>query len=181
MDICFLKIQQSIKLNNMVNHYFSLTMEAVIASCDAVGGVELTVVGDFAGIDDSLIEGETLTLSGEQALRYVRTRYGLEDSSNSTRMERQQQYINALHDKIDAHMDADAEFLVKLVDAIDDYVVYDSSDQKMLKLAEKFEDYEFLGIRELDGEAILGEEFIEFHPDEESIWKIVVELFYSPK
>ena len=40
-----------------------------------------------------------MTLQGEQALRYVRTRYGLEDSTNSTRMARQQQYINALYAK----------------------------------------------------------------------------------
>ncbi len=164
-----------------VDHYLSLTMDSVPASCDLVGGVEVTVLDDFTGIDDTLIKGEKVTLTGEQALRYVRTRYGLEDSTNSTRMARQQQYINALYDKINASIEADDGFLVKLVDTMDDYVVYDSSDQKMLKFAEKFDDYDFLGIREIEGESKLGEEFIEFHPDEESVWEIVIDLFYTPK
>jgi len=164
-----------------VDHYLSLTMDAVPASCDLVGGVEVTVLDDFTGIDDALVEGEKVTLSGEQALRYVRTRYGLEDSTNSTRMARQQQYINALYEKINANIEADDEFLVKLVEKMDDYVVYDSSDQRMLSFAEKFDDYEFLGIREIEGESKLGDEFVEFYPDEESVWNIVIDMFYTPK
>ena len=164
-----------------IDHYLSLTMDAVPASCDLVGGVEVTVLDDFSGIDNTLVKGEKVTLTGEQALRYVRTRYGLEDSKNSTRMARQQQYIEALYNKINSCIEADDEFLVKFVDTIDDYVVYDSSDQKMLKFAEKFDDYEFLGTKEIKGESKLGEEFIEFYPDEESIWDIVIDLFYTPK
>lgn len=164
-----------------VDHYLSLTMDAVPASCDLVDGVEVTVLDDFTGIDDALVKGEKVTLTGEQALRYVRTRYGLDDSTNSTRMARQQQYINALYEKINANIKEDDEFLVKLVETMDDYVVYDSSDQRMLTFAEKFDDYEFLGIREFEGESKLGEEFIEFYPDEESVWNVVIDLFYTPK
>lgn len=164
-----------------IDHYLSLTMDAVAASCDLVGGVEVTVTDDFTGIDDDLVKGETVTLVGEQALRYVRTRYGLEDSTNSTRMERQKQYINAWHAKVQSHMETDDTFIVKLVDTMDEYVVYDSSDQKMQKIAEKFDDYEFLGIREIDGESKLGEEFVEFYPNEDSLREIVIDLFYEPK
>ena len=161
-----------------VDHYLSLTMDAVPVSCDLVGGVEVTVLDDFTGIDETLVKGEKVTLTGEQALRYVRTRYGLEDSTNSTRMARQQQYIDALYEKINSRIEADDEFLVKFVDTMDDYVVYDSSDQKMLKFAEKFDDYEFLGTKEIKGESKLGEEFVEFYPDEESIWDLIIDLFY---
>ena len=164
-----------------VDHYLALTMDAVPVSCDIVGGVEITVLDDFTGIDDTLIKGEKVTLNGEQALRYVRTRYGLEDSSNSTRMVRQQQYMSALYQKINSRIKSDDEFLVKLADTMDDYVVYDSSDKKMLKFAEKFEDYEFLGIREIKGDSKIGQEFIEFYADEESIQEIVMDLFYEPK
>lgn len=51
----------------------------------------------------------------------------------------------------------------------------------MLKIAQKFEDYEFLGIRELEGETKLGEEFSEFHPDEAALKQLVIDLFYEPK
>ena len=164
-----------------VDHYLALTMDAVAASCDLVGGVEITVLDDFIGIDETLIKGETVTLTGQQALSYVRTRYGLEDSTNSTRMNRQQQYINALYDKIVSCIEADEEFIIQLLEEMDAYVVYDSSDQKMQKLTKKFEDYKFLGIRELEGLAKQGEEFIEFYPDEDSIWEIAIDLFYTPR
>ena len=164
-----------------VDHYLSLTMDSVAASCNLVGGVEVTVLDDFTGIDDTLVKGEKVTLTGEQALRYVRTRYGLEDSTNSARMARQQQYIDALYNKINTCIEADDAFLVKLIDTMDDYVVYDSSNQRMLKYAEKFDEYEFLGIREIEGESKLGEEFIEFYPSEDSVWRIVIDLFYTPK
>lgn len=164
-----------------VDHYLSLTMDAVPAVCDFVGGVEVTVLDDFTGIDDTLIKGEKIVLNGEQSLHYVRTRYGLEDSTNSTRMKRQQQYINALYGKVDSLMQGDDEFLIRLIDTMDDYVVYDSSDQKMLKFAEKFDDYEFLGIKEIEGESEIGEEFVEFYPNEESISDLVIDLFYTQK
>jgi parvulin-like peptidyl-prolyl isomerase len=96
-------------------------------------------------------------------------------------MARQQQYINVLYEKINANIEADDEFLVKLVETMDDYIVYDSSDQRMLNFAEKFDDYEFLGIREIEGESKLGDEFVEFYPDEESVWNIVIDMFYTPK
>mgnify|MGYP000585160404 FL=1 len=68
-------------------------MDAVPILNDLLGGVEVTVLDDFSGIDDTLIKGETVTLHGDHALTYVRERYGLEDSSNSTRMVRQRQYM----------------------------------------------------------------------------------------
>ena len=69
-----------------INHYLSMKMDAVPKLNDLVGGVEVTVLDDFTGVDDTLVKGETVTLMGEHALNYVRTRYGLEDSTNSTRI-----------------------------------------------------------------------------------------------
>lgn len=162
-----------------VNHYLSLTMDAVPTLNDLVGGIEVTVLDDFTGIDDSLIKGEKVTLMGEQALRYVRTRQGLEDSSNHKRMARQQQYIRALYDKTISCINSDDAFLVKLMDEIDDYIVYDSSNERMHETLNKYKDYEFVGTKEIDGETKMGEEFLEFYPDEDSIWQTVVDLFYE--
>ena len=164
-----------------IDHYLSLTMDSVAILNDLVGGVEVTVLDDFTGIDDFLVKDKKVTLMGEHALCYIRTRYGLEDSTNSTRMARQQQYINALYSKVNTLSEADDEFFMNLIDKIDEYIVYDSSDQKMVKLAEKFNDYEFLGVRELDGETIKGDEFLEFYPKEDSILDFVIDSFYVSK
>ncbi len=164
-----------------VNHYLSLTMDSVAVLNDLVGGVEVTVLDDFTGIDDTLIKGEKVTLMGEQALRYVRTRYGLEDSTNSTRMARQQQYINALYEKFLQCVENDEEFLVDASLEMSDYIVSDRSVTQMQDLTNKFKEYNYKGICQIDGESKMGEEFIEFYPYSTSVQKIVAELFYEPK
>ena len=172
---------EDVLLGVNIEHYISFTMDSVAAMNDFVGGVEVTVLDDFTGIDEALVKGEKVTLVGDQALTYIRTRYGLEDSSNKTRMVRQQQYVEALYEKAKGCLDTDEEFVIKLVDTMDDYVVYDSSDQRIKSFAEKFEEYEFLGIRELEGELKVGDQFVEFYPDEDSVYKNVIELFYDLK
>ncbi len=164
-----------------VDHYMALTMDAVPAINDFVGGVEVTVNDDFTGIDAALVKGATVTLHGEQALTYVRTRYGLEDASNTTRMERQRQYLGALYNKAVERSAADEAFAADLVSAVNEYVVYDSADERMLKLVEKLNEYEYLGIRELSGESKTVDGFVEFYPDEGELRELVLELFYTPK
>lgn len=168
-------------LGMKVNHYLSLSMDSVAILNDFVGGVEVTVLDDFTGIDDTLVKGETVTLMGEQALSYVRTRYGLEDSSNSTRMARQQQYIKALHKKVQHSIEGDDEFIAEATLKMADYIVSDRSVTQMQELARKFNEYEFIDISNIEGEYKLGDEFIEFYPNEDSINKIVINLFYKPK
>ena len=162
-----------------VNHYISFTLDAVAVSCDVVGGVDVTLLDDFTNIDETFVKGNKVTLTGEQALSYVRSRYGLEEPTNSARMERQKQYLNALYDKINAS--ADDELILKLVDAVDDYVAYDSTNNKLKQFTEKFDDYEFLGFKEIEGESKAGEEYMEFYPDMESLQKLVIDVFYLPE
>ncbi len=164
-----------------IDHYLSLTMDSVAVMNDLLGGVEVTVLDDFAGVDDALVKGETVTLTGEQALRYVRARQSLENSDNTARMARQRQYVDALYKKAVSRFESDAEFSVKFADEMDEYLVYDSSDQQMQEYAEKFKNYEFTGIKEIDGDGRNGEEFLEFYADEDSVLKNVVDLFYVPK
>jgi len=167
--------------NIKVNHYLSLTMDSVIEMNDLVGGVEVTILDDFTGIEDAFVQGEKITLMGEQALRYVRTRYGLEDSKNSTRMARQQQYMEALLNKTIDRIAADETFALTVVDKMSPYIDHNSTEFGLKEFAEKFDDYEFLGIKELEGVSKLGEEFIEFYPDEDALWELVIDLFYTPK
>lgn len=164
-----------------VDHYISLAMDSVAVINDLVGGVEVTVLDDFTGIDEALVKGETVTLMGEQALRYIRTRYGLEDSSNTTRMVRQQQYVNALYDKFIDRVESDDSFIVEASLEMSDYIISDRSITQLQELSRKLSEYEYLGIESIKGESVVGNEFMEFYADEDSIAKIVVEKFYEPQ
>jgi len=168
-------------MNMKVDHYISLTMDSVALLNDLVGGVDVTVLDDFSGIDDTLVQGQTVTLYGEHALHYVRSRYGLEDSSNRSRMERQQQYINALFDKFSQCMERDDDFVVDASLKMADYIISDRSITQLQAIANKFNQFDFVGISNIAGESKLGEQFMEFYPDEDSIKETVMELFYKPK
>lgn len=171
----------SVLLGMKVNHYASATMDTVVKLNDLVGGVEVTVNDDFSGIDDTLIKGEKVLLTGEHALNFVRTRQGLEDNTNSTRMLRQQEYINGLYDKFRECAENDDEFVITASLELSDHIISDRSVTQLQTLAQKFDDYEFLGIKSIEGKSVIGEQFMEFYPDEEFVQKMVIELFYEPK
>lgn len=167
-------------LDMKVNHYISVTMDAVPVFNDLVGGVQVEVLDDFSGIDDSLKKGETVTLRGEQALRYVRTRYGMEDSSNNTRMLRQQQYMKALLEQTEACMQQNENFIIDASVNMADYMVADRTVNQLQTLFNKLSSYTFNGIRSFEGDSFKGERFMEFYPDADSLKQIVVDLFYQP-
>lgn len=164
-----------------VNHYLSITMDAVPILNDLLGGVEVTVLDDFSGIDDTLIKGETVTLHGDHALTYVRERYGLEDSSNSTRMVRQRQYMTAVYDKAMLEIENDDNFVIEASSKLADYIVSDRSVNQLQEIAKKLSQYKFTEIETLEGESVVKDGLMEFRPDADSIDKIVFELFYKKK
>ncbi len=166
-------------LGMKVNHYISFTMDSVAVMNDLVGGVEVTVLDDFSGIDESLIMGEKVTLRGEQALKYVRTRQGLEDSSNEKRMERQSQYMKALQQNLIGCIEDDEEFITRASVKMADYIVSDRSVTQLKEIANRLSEYEFTDIDNIAGENVMGDEFIEFYPDDDSIMQAVLDLFYK--
>ena len=164
-----------------VNHYLSVTMDFVSIFNDLVGGVEVTVLDDFTSVDPSLVQGETVTLTGEQALLYVRTRRELADSSNSTRMVRQRQYLNALYEKTLQCIETNEQFIVDATLAMGNYIVSDRSVTQLQELAKKMTTYEFTGINTIEGESRMGEKFVEFYASKDSITEVVMNLFYKIK
>lgn len=164
-----------------INHYASLTMDAVTTYNDLVGGVEVRVLDDFTGIDDTLVKGELVTLRGAQALTYVRSRKGMEDNTNSARMNRQQQYLKAVYTTTQEKMEQDENFVVDATMKMKDYLVTDRTVNQLQTLIEKVTTYKFTGIRTLEGETKLGEKFVEFYPNADSVEQQVIELFYEPK
>ena len=164
-----------------IKHYLSLTMDSVSVMNDLVDGVEVEVLDDFNGIDDTLIKGETVTLRGEHALNYVRTRYGMDDSTNQNRMKRQKQYVDALLSKMKQQSENDDELIAETALCMSEYMVSDCSVTYLQNLFEKVNEYEFQGIVTIEGKSLEGESFMEFYPDNDALLKMVVETFCCEK
>lgn len=164
-----------------VNHYAAFTLDSVAVMNDLVGGVEVEVLHDFSGVDDALVKGETVLLEGDMALTYVRTRKDLDDSTNNTRMIRQQQYLDALREKMEKRMEEDPEFAARAALAMADYMTSDCSATRLRDMAKRMEEYDFVQVRQLEGETKLGKKHIEFYPDERALKETVIDLFYVEK
>lgn len=163
-----------------VDHYLSVTMDAVPVYNDLVEGVTLELLDDFTAVDPAMKEGETVTLTGQQALTYVRARKGLEDPSNSHRMARQKQYLEALYERSQQCVQEQDGFVSKAALAMTDYLVSDCSGNKLESLMTHLAEQRLDTILSPDGRLVQGERFMEFYPDEDHLLQIVIECFYEP-
>ncbi|MFD4031484.1 LCP family protein [Streptomyces sp. NPDC058637] len=85
-----------------IDHFMMIDFEGVVSMADAVGGVPVCVdaniyshTGDGKGSGLKLKEGTT-SVKGEQALQWLRTRYGFEDNTDLGRAKAQHQYLNSM-------------------------------------------------------------------------------------
>ena len=163
-----------------IDHYVSLTMDGVALLNDLVGGVTVEVLDDFSGIDDTLVQGETVTLQGQQALAYVRSRGGLEDSSNLHRMERQRQYLSALQQQLKAAVQQEDGFTLDALLQLNEYMVSDCTVDQLSDLGNSLAAYQVSDILTTPGDAQEGEEFMEFTVDEAALQQLVMDVFYEP-
>lgn len=159
-----------------IDGYFAMNMDAVGLLTDLVGGVELTVTSDFSAIDPSLVQGETVTLHGDKALTYVRSRHNIDDETNIARMVRQRQFLAALEEKLKQQ---DSQFAAKVYDALHDYMVTDIGSKTASKIGEKLKQYKELELLTIAGENIIEDEHWAYHLDATSLQKTILQLFYQ--
>lgn len=166
-----------------IRHYMSLTMDSVPAVNDAVGGVTLTVQDDFSKVDPSLVKGKTMTLTGQQALTYVRARSGMEEATNSARMARQKQYMDALvrqmHKEGKTNDQLFADLFKKLDDSEDAALVTDCTTLHLQNLCEELMDYDYQQIYTLEGVSRVKDGMMEFYPDSTKTQELVLKLLYE--
>lgn len=159
-----------------INGYAALNMDGIALFNDAIGGVTVTITSDFTAVDPTLVEGETITLNGQQAMEFVRTRMDVDDQTNLARMERQRIYLEAMKPQLLALSEED---IIQVVDAVDDYLVTNIGSQAMLNLAEKLKDYQELPELTIDGENTIEEEHVAYILDEDSLQQVILQLFYQ--
>ena len=164
-----------------IDHYASISMDAVAVLNDSIGGVTLTVSDDMTVIDETLKEGATVTLKGEQALIYIRSRQGLADSSNLARMGRQRQYVTAFLEQAKSVASENDGLISDMLLSISDYLVSDMTADELLSLADVLQSCSVSEIAAIEGEARMGEKYMEFYADEAALQKLVLEMFYDAK
>jgi len=148
---------------------------------DLVGGVTVTVEDNFEGIDDTLIRGETVTLTAENVEHFVRARHDMvEDPTNINRMARQRVYMTGLFQGMKEAAASSSTFVLDAYNAVSGSLVTDCTIDKLNDYANRFSNYSLSEIVTPEGEAVRGEVYIEFYMDEEALQQLVIDTFYLP-
>ncbi len=141
--------------------------------------MQVEILADFTAFDSEMSEGAIVTLHGEQALTYVRTRKGLEDSTNTSRMLRQQQYLGALRQNVQECMEKDDTFVLNMVSETSKYIESDCTADQLTSIFDRVSFYQNSGIATIDGEVIQGEQYMEFYADDTALKEYVIRNFYE--
>jgi LCP family protein required for cell wall assembly len=163
-----------------IDHYLSMHMDAIAILNDAVGGVTVEITEDFSKVDPAMTMG-TMTLKGEQAIHFVRTRKDVGDQKNLSRMERQKTYIDAFVESFRESREADPEFIARAYQDVSDYMVTDCTVNAVSGMIDRFGGYAIGKVVSPAGENRMGETYYEFYVDEEKLDSLILELFYAPK
>ena len=163
-----------------IDYYLAMNMDAISILNDAVGGVTVNVTDDFSHVDPTITKGQ-MTLRGEQAIRFVRTRRDVGDQLNISRIDRQKEYIGSFLKKFRSRYHSDLEFAATTYDQVLPYIVTDGSLNTITSLMDRYGDYEIREVVSPAGENVMGEEYYEFYADEDALDELILRLFYAPK
>ncbi|MHB1152783.1 MAG: LCP family protein [Eubacteriales bacterium] len=168
--------------NLPIHGYFSLNLSAITVLNDMVGGVPLKLLDDFSKHDATMVKGVQLTLSGKQAELYIRGRMSLVDDTNSSRMNRQKQYMNAFIGIAASKLKSNAALPLTIYNAVKPYAVTDLSVSEITYIASEAVNYDFSpdSIYTVSGTSKAGE-FNEFYVDETKLYELILSVFYDIK
>lgn len=166
--------------NVPIKYYIALDMDGISILNDLVGGVTVTLEDDFSMLDPTMTKGTTMTLVGDQAEIFVRSRMSVGVGTNEARMARQQHFINSIMELLNAHIHEDKEFVGTLFDALSENLVASIGRAQMLNEAWVARDYRRIETMTPEGTHQIGSDgYMEFHVNEDSLEQIVLDVFYQ--
>lgn len=161
-----------------IDGYFAMNMSAIQTLNNLVGGVTVTITSDFSNVDPTLKEGETITLSDQQAEEYIHTRKDVDDETNIARMSRQRSYMDGLMQKLSSF---DEDFSLNAYETLQPYTVTDISNGEFSKIINKLQNYTKKDILTIDGDNRVEDDHWAYYLDEDSLQRTIIELYYEEK
>lgn len=161
-----------------IDHYIALDMDGMSVLNDALGGVTVTLEEDFSDLDPAMTVGKTITLQGQQAEYFLRSRMTVGDGTNASRMNRQAAFMEAATDLLNTKMAEDAEFVGTLLDALEPHLVLSCEESWLVNEAYAARKFVRTELARLDGEHTIGSDgFVEFHPDTNALMTYITGTF----
>ena len=161
------------------HRYMSMTMDAVKIIVDSIGGVEVVLDEDYSEADPAFTKGASVLLDGDGAMRFVRMRGGLDDSTNIARMHRQELFLKAFFEEM-GEADFSDEDLLELYEETQGFTYNSAGEDGYSQLFHKLANYEYKKTVTLEGESKIGVGgYMEFYVYKDYVEGVMVDVFYS--
>ncbi|ABK52185.1 cell envelope-related transcriptional attenuator [Acidothermus cellulolyticus 11B] len=123
-----------------IDHYLEIDFEGVIKMSNALGGVPLTICSPIHDAHTGLnLPAGPVLLKGQQALAFVRARYGLTGGDDLHRIQRQQQFMAAMVRKaLSTSNFFDPVHMYEFYSAVAGSITTDMSSSQLINLAMRY-------------------------------------------
>lgn len=168
-----------------INSYFAINLDSIRRLNDAIGGVTVTLKDDLF-VDSYGVrhyQGETVTLYGSDAERYLRSRNLYELESSYNRMQHQMNYLESYSRDAIAMTKKDITTPLNLYGIIADNSVTNLNPSKITAFATCIVSH---GISELEFAQVPGTvtsdgTYARYIVDEKGLYEIILDTFYTQK
>lgn len=165
----------------LISGYAVLDLECIRILNDMIGGVDVTMDQDYTMLDEAFVEGETVHLTGEQTMRFVRNRDTEIPASAYTRLDRQKLYLEAFASQAKRAIKGNIGLPAMILEEIKNYMVTDMSAAQILYLATEVVNYEFSGdsMYILEGNIVNNNGYEWFYLNQDALNELKIRLFYK--
>lgn len=154
---CVCHSVSSLLYGTNIYKYMAMDMRCVSLLNDLADGVTVTVSDDFSKEDESLEEGKTVRLSDEQAEHYVQGRMSVGEGDNNSRMNRQNEFMSGVEERLSEKYKKDSSFIDTFFDELEKITYSNISRKEFAKIAQFVSESENLGIFTIEGKKIVDD------------------------
>ena len=165
-----------------VNRYAALHCDAIYSLNEILGGVRITFDSDCTELHPSFKQGNTVKLNNLYFSMLVTYRDYDNPESASIRGLRIMNVLKAMFDQLKERIMENPTVALEIFNELLEYITTDLELSEITYLARNIRKMDFTSdtVIRLPGETVLGEEYAEFHADQDWIYDFVVEKFCVP-
>ena len=162
--------------NIPINGYYTVYMDSISQIVDSVGGVTVTVPEDLTEVSAKWKKGSTVTITGKDALSYLRHRSDLSEE----RLQRQKQFISAFAESAKRAVLKDISLPFNMYNKLAKNTVTNVDVTSAVYLASEIVKAD-LKILQIPGNVGFKDEKETFEPNETALYEQVLDVFYKIK
>lgn len=147
---------------------------------EAIDGVDVTVPNDsLEEQNPEWKKGSKIALDAENAEAFVRYRSTEKSQSALERLERQIAFLSAYGEKATQIYSKSPSLVTDLYEKLNDHMITNIGADQFVKVLQDFSSDKDKEIWNLPGQGIEGQDFDEYHVDDQELYKNMIQYFYE--